>query len=309
MRILSILLPLFLISGAVSNAAAGDIAKRVKARGFVRCGSVERPGLAKADGHGGWTGLEVDFCRAVAAAVLGAPERIEYHGYDTSKDFDAVRNQQDDVYFLTGSEINRQKLAGKVLPGPTVFVESNAVMAPANSASKHLDDLAGNSICFKIGSPAERDLNAHFDMIHKGWLRRGFTEDGEMCDAYNVQSCHAIAGEITTLAAVRLDPGVNHLSSRILPGGSGGLPCDSRHGNRRRQVGVNRRVDGAHAGQCGEAGNEVVCGGRGGNAGLGAGTGARQRLAKPRFICRRQLRRHLRAQSRQGFRAQAGSRP
>ena len=38
-----------------------------------------------------------------------------------------------------------------------------------------------------------------------------------MNDAYNVQSCHAIAGEITTLAATRLDPGVNHLSSRILP--------------------------------------------------------------------------------------------
>ena len=38
-----------------------------------------------------------------------------------------------------------------------------------------------------------------------------------MNDAYNVQSCQAVAGEITTLASTRLDPGVNHLSSRILP--------------------------------------------------------------------------------------------
>jgi general L-amino acid transport system substrate-binding protein len=217
MRILSTLLPLLLVCCAISDATAGSTAERVKARGFVRCGSVERPGLATPDGHGGWSGLEVDVCRAVSAAVLGAPERIEYHAYEAPKDFDAVRNQQDDVYFLTGSEIARQKLAGKVLPGPTVFVESHAVMVPANSAAQHVDDLAGKSICFKIGSPVERTLNAYFDTIHKNWFRRGFTEDGEMNDAYNVQNCHAVAGEITTLAAVRLDPGVNHLSSRILP--------------------------------------------------------------------------------------------
>ncbi len=217
MRILSILLPLVLVCCSISDATAGSVTDRVKARGFVRCGSIERPGLASADGQGGWTGLEVDFCRAVAAAVLGDPKRIEYRVYDTPKDFDAVRKQKDDIHFLTGSEIEKQKLAGKVLPGPTVFVESHAVMVAANSAVQHVDDLAGNSICFKIGSPVERTLNAYFDTIHKNWFRRGFTEDGEMNDAYNVQNCHAVAGEITTLASTRLDQGVNHLSSRILP--------------------------------------------------------------------------------------------
>ena len=140
MRILSFLLTMLLVCCSISDATAGSVAERVKARGLVRCGSVERPGLAGPDGKGGWTGLEVDVCRAVAAAVLGSPERIEYHKYDAPKDFDAVRNQQDDIYFLTGSEIAKQKLAGKVLPGPTVFVESQAVMAPVNSAEQHLDD-------------------------------------------------------------------------------------------------------------------------------------------------------------------------
>ncbi len=217
MRILSMLLPLLFVCCSISEATAGGVTERVKARGFVRCGSVARPGMASADVHGRWTGLEVDVCRAAAAAVLGSPERIEYHAYGTPKDFDAVRNQQDDIYFLTGSEIDEQKLAGKVLPGPAVFFESHAVMAPAGSAEQHVDDLSGNSICFPTGSPVERTLNAYFDRTHKNWFRRGFTEDGEMIDAYNAQSCHALAGEITTLASVRLDPGVNRLSSRILP--------------------------------------------------------------------------------------------
>ncbi len=217
MRLLSVWLILLGIYCSSSVAQAASVVERVKARGVVRCGSVERPGLARADGHGHWTGLNLDVCRAIAAAVLGSPERIEYHKYETPKDFDAVRNQQDDVYFLTGSEIAQHKLAGLVVPGPTVFVESHAVMVASTSAAHHVSDLAGNSICFMTGSSVERSLEAYFDALHQNWFRRAFTEDEEMVDTYNVQNCHAIAGEITTLATIRLNSGVNRLSSRILP--------------------------------------------------------------------------------------------
>ncbi|MEH1850254.1 MAG: hypothetical protein V7L11_00900 [Nostoc sp.] len=217
MRFLLIFLTLFGVCCSISDAQAGSVIKRVKERNVVRCGSVERTGLATQAEAGGWSGLNVDICRAIAAAVLGSPDRIEYHEYDTQKDFDAVRNQQDDVFFLTGSEIEEQKLAGKLLPGPTIFVESNAVMVASTSAAQHVSDLAGESICFMIGSPVERSLTAYFGALHKNWFRRPFSEDGEMIDTYNVQNCHAIVGEITTLANIRLDPGVNQLSSRILP--------------------------------------------------------------------------------------------
>ncbi len=217
MRVLSFLLILIGVGGSISDAQAGPVIDRVKARGVVRCGSVERPGLASDAGNGHWTGLHVDVCRAIAAAVLGSPQRIEYHEYETPKDFDAVRKQQDDVYFLTASEISEQNLTGKVVPGPTVFVESDAVMVASASAAHHVSDLAGDSICYLIASSAERSLEAYFDELHKSWLHRAFSEDGEMIDAYNVQNCHAIAGEITTLATIPLDPGVNRLSSRLLP--------------------------------------------------------------------------------------------
>jgi len=217
MRFLLVLLTLLGVCCSIPVARAGSVVERVKARGVVRCGSVERPGLVRAAGHGRWTGLNVDVCRAIAAAVLGSPDRIEYHEYETPKDFDAVRNQQDDVYFLTGSEIDEQKLAGLVVPGPTVFVESHAVMVASTSAAHHVGNLAGDSICFISGSSVERSLEAYFDALHQTWFRRAFSEDEEMIDTYNVQNCHAIAGEITTLAMIRLDPGMNRLSSRILP--------------------------------------------------------------------------------------------
>ncbi len=217
MRSLSVVLVILIVCCSISVAMAGPVIERVRERSVVRCGSVERPGLASMDDHGRWTGLNVDVCRGIAAAVLGSADRIEYHKYETPKQFDAVRNQEDDVYFLTGSEIDEQKLAGKVVPGPTVFVESHVVMVPSNSAAHNVGDLAGNTICFMIGSLTERSINAYFDALHKNWLRMPYSEGGEMNDAYNVQRCHAIAGEMTTLAAARLNPGVKRLSSRFLP--------------------------------------------------------------------------------------------
>jgi general L-amino acid transport system substrate-binding protein len=217
MRFLSVLLVLLSVCCSISVAKAGSVVDRVKARGIVRCGSVERPGLASVAGKEVWAGLNVDVCHAIAAAVLGSPDRIEYHVYETPNQFDAVRNQEDDVYFLTGSEIDEQKLAGKVVPGPAVFVESHTVMVPSNSAAHNVGDLAGNTICFMIGSLTERSINAYFDALHKNLLRMPYSEDVEMNDAYNVQRCNAIAGETTTLAVTRLDSGVNRLASRFLP--------------------------------------------------------------------------------------------
>lgn len=215
-RALSALL-VVLIVWLPSSAGAGSILERVKARGTVRCGSARRPGLADTDGRGRLAGLNVDVCRAVAAAVLGSPDRIEYHEYKTPKQFDAVRNQQDDVFFLTGSEINDQHLAGKIVPGPAVFMESHNVMVPSASVVSHVGDLAGEKICFLTGSTTERSLSAYFDTLHKSWLHVPFSEEGEMNDAYSAQRCGAVAGELTSLAATRGEPGVRGPASRILP--------------------------------------------------------------------------------------------
>jgi len=202
---------------AAAGAQPSPVLERVQARGTVRCGSVERPGLAGRDGNGRWSGLEVDVCRAVAAALLGAPDKIVYSTYETPKQFGAVRENQDDLFFLTGSEIHEQNLEGRVLPGPAVFVESHAVMVPAGSAVQHLADLAGVSVCYMIGSSTERSLSNALEKSPKPWLRRPFSEEGEMRDTYNAQNCHAVAGELTDLASYRLEGGVNRLESRILP--------------------------------------------------------------------------------------------
>jgi general L-amino acid transport system substrate-binding protein len=217
MRYLTLILTLITALCLASRTEAGFAIDRIKARGYVRCGAAVRPGLAFTVADGRWLGIEADVCRAVATALLGSPEKMAFFQYDTPKQYEAVAKGSDDLCFLTATEIVNNGLVGKVLPGPTVFVESDAVMVADKSPVRHVADLAGDSICFMIASSAERSLEAYFDGIHKSFDRRAFSEDGEMNDAYRVQHCHAVAGEITTLAATRLIHGVGGMNSRILP--------------------------------------------------------------------------------------------
>ncbi len=205
---------LFLAIGWGHTAAAGPILDRVKAEGVVHCGSAERPGLATVAGDQ-WRGLNVDVCRAVAAAVLGSPDRIEFHEYETPKQYDGVRLGTDDLFFLTAGEINEQELAGKVLPGPTVFVETHNVMVPRDSKIRHLKDLAGQTICFMLRTSAEHSLRGYLG--NRPWIAMGYSEDGEMMDAYNVHRCGAVAYEITTLLPLLGQKGALGFANRILP--------------------------------------------------------------------------------------------
>jgi general L-amino acid transport system substrate-binding protein len=208
---------LWLVGGVSESVMAGAVLDRVKARGSVRCGGFARPGLAAAD-RNIWRGLEVDVCRAVAAAVLGSADRISFHGYEGAAAAELLVKDGDDISFLTGTEIQDHRLSGRIVPGPAIFIESHALMIPAAAPERHVTDLSGDAgICFMSGSPLERSLPAFFDARARRWRPVPFSEDGEMLDAYNVQRCHAVAGEVTTLAAQRQERGVNNLASRILP--------------------------------------------------------------------------------------------
>jgi len=202
---------------SLAPAHAGAVLDRIKAQGVVRCGGEPRPGLVSVRPDGRAMGLYLDVCRALTAAVLGSTGRLEFRQYDSSKAYDAVRNGGDDVYFLSGAEILEEDLAGKVLPGPPVFYETTAVMVADHSPVHRLADLAGKPICFSLGSNAERHLEAWFAAHQLDFNHLGYQEDVELYDTYNVQVCRGLTAEMTTLAEVRLDGGVNNLRSRILP--------------------------------------------------------------------------------------------
>ncbi len=185
---------------------------RVRQDGVVRCGGTIRPGLAFPAPDGSWHGLEVDLCRAAALAVLGAPGRIEFHA-------DAAGSQRggDDIAFVTASEMLADGLLPALLPGPPVVFLTAGVLVPDGAPARHLADLAGTSVCAEPGTGPERSLLAwqaahgmamHFFM---------FQEADEMLDALYAGRCGAVAHEMPSLAALRLQAAQDGHPARLLP--------------------------------------------------------------------------------------------
>jgi general L-amino acid transport system substrate-binding protein len=200
----------------VPLARAGPVADRIRADGVIRCGGVRRPGLVgqSPDGRAA-SGLYLDLCRAIGAALLPAAGRIEFHAYDSDRAFDRVRESADDLAFLDGSEILDERLAGRIVPGPPVVFVSTGVMVPESSPIESFGDLAGKWVCFYQGSNAHRNLEAAMAARRLDFVRKGFTEFGELYDAYDAGICDAAVGETGDLAVVRLS--AKTPQSRILP--------------------------------------------------------------------------------------------
>lgn len=193
-------------------AWSAGVAEQIRAEGVLRCGAVERPGVAEVL-WGGPAGVVVDLCRAVAVAVLGPKARVSFSLYHSPRGYDGSR---EGLGFLTGSEIAEQGVGGAVLPGPGVFINAIGVMAPEASGMRALAGLAGQTVCVMIGSWAQRALESAAARLHLTISRLGFEEDVEMLDVYNAGRCAAAVGEAGYLAGMRLNPGVRGVKSALL---------------------------------------------------------------------------------------------
>ena len=206
---------------AACPAQAGGAIERIRAEGVLRCGAVERLGIADAPPEGpsagSVVGIAVDVCRALAVAVLGPGGRVAFSLYDAPHSFDPLRDGADEVGFLTGGEIAGQNLGAGLVPGPTIAISPVAVLVPDASAVHRLADLSGQTVCVMIGSAPQRALETAVGALHLSIARLAFEEDVEMLDAYNAGRCGAVVGEAGYLAGMRQTSGVRRVASRLLP--------------------------------------------------------------------------------------------
>lgn len=155
----------------------------------VRCGAVERPGIAQRGLDGVWRGSAVYICAAAAREAFGPTARTEFHGYKT--DFADARN--DRIAFLTDLELSQPALTGSMRAGPVVGHELQVLLVPRSSSIRHREDLAARLVCFMIGSAAEDALDSWASRERVAIERLGFQEPDEMHDAYASAKCAAMA--------------------------------------------------------------------------------------------------------------------
>lgn len=131
----------------------------VKQRGKLICGVDGKiPGFSFVNESGEYSGLDVDICKAVAAAVLGDPNAVEYRNLDSTERFEALKAGEVDMLSRnTTWTISRDSSVGLEF-APTTFYDGQGMMVRQDSGITKLEDLQGKAVCVEAGTTTELNL-------------------------------------------------------------------------------------------------------------------------------------------------------
>ena len=193
--------------GVMASAASAATLDDVKAKGFIQCGvNTALAGFSAPDDKGEWTGLDVDFCRAVAAAVFGDGTKVKFTPLSAKDRFTALQSGEIDILSRnTTWTINRDTALGLNFAGVTYFDGQgfmiNAKKLPGvNSALQ----LSGASVCVQSGTTTELNLADYFKANNLEYNPVVFEKVEEANAAYDSGRCDAYTTDQSGLYAIRL---------------------------------------------------------------------------------------------------------
>jgi len=191
------------LAGFPCLAEAGTTLGKIHKSKQLRCGVSEGlEGFSSRDSDGRWRGLDADFCRAAAAAVLGDPEKVEFVPLATSAQFPALKTGTIDLLSCnTTYTFSREVDLGLHFAG-ILYYDQQAVMVPRRSKVRRVSDLSGATICVVKGTAAELNLTNYFNRRSLRYTPLAFDSEGEAKAAFLEGRCQAIsagASKLTTL--------------------------------------------------------------------------------------------------------------
>jgi general L-amino acid transport system substrate-binding protein len=187
--------------GLVAPASAGTL-EDVKGRGIVRCGvAPSSPGFATKDAQGVYRGFDIDFCRAIAAAVLGDNTKIELQPLGLREAFATLATGGVDVltHRFTWT-YNRDNGTG-IETVLTNFFDGQGFVVRKSANIKSVKELNGATICVAQGSTSELNLADYFRAQKMEYKLATFADLDEARNAYDAGRCDAWTNDRGNLAA------------------------------------------------------------------------------------------------------------
>lgn len=137
--------------------------QRVRSRGYLICGvNSGLQGFGSVDEAGNFSGFDVDICRAVAAAIFGDAEQVDYVSVTAAAREEMLRSGTIDLLSRnTTWTLERDRRWG-VTYGPITFYDGQGFIVKADSGISQLDDLNGRMVCIVAGTTTEQNLAATF---------------------------------------------------------------------------------------------------------------------------------------------------
>src|SRR5580765_6759394 len=192
---------------SIAGAAAGTL-DTVKQRGTLVCGvSAGFAGFSAPDSQGNYKGLDVDYCRALAAGVLGDPNKVRYLALTAQNRFTALQSGEIDVLYRNSTQTFLRGTTLGLRQGPVNFYDGQGFVVKKDSGVKELKDLKGATVCVAQGTTHEVTLGDYGRANGIDWKPLVFdridtmyqTFFGGRCDAMT-QDASALAGAVATAA-------------------------------------------------------------------------------------------------------------
>jgi len=212
--------------GAVAAAAvlaavpahAGKTLDTIKQRGQLICGvHVGLAGFSQADSSGNWTGLDVDVCRAIAAAVVGDGNKIKWVPLTAQQRFTALQSGEIDILSRnTTWTLSRDASLGLQFTN-TTYYDGQGFMVPVKSNVKSAKQLKGATICVQSGTTTEKNLTDYSRANGLNIKPVVFEQEEAAVGAYFSGRCIAYTTDASGLASVRNKQAKDPKEHIILP--------------------------------------------------------------------------------------------
>ena len=187
------------------SASAQQTLANVKQKGYLQCGS--NPGLAGfgvPDAQGNWTGFDVDYCRAVAAAIFGDATKVRFIPLSAKDRFTALQSGEIDVLSRNSTwTMSRDAALGISFTGSTYY-DGQGFMVRKKLGVTSAKELNGASVCTQQGTTTELNLADFFRSNNMKYEVVAFQTADETFKAYDTGRCDAFTTDSSGLYAERL---------------------------------------------------------------------------------------------------------
>ncbi len=190
---------------AAPAAASANRLQIVKDRGKLLCGvNGQLPGFSYLESDGSYAGFDVDFCKAVAAAVFGDATAVEFRSTTTQERFTLVATGEIDILFRNSTwTLTRDSAEVGMEFLPTNFYDGQGMMVRAESGITSLEDMEGATVCVQSGTTTELNLTDNFRARGIEFGAVVFEDNDKTVGAYDEGRCDGFTSDKSQLVASR----------------------------------------------------------------------------------------------------------
>jgi general L-amino acid transport system substrate-binding protein len=180
--------------------------KRTIRRGEVLCGvNTGLPGFSIPDDKGNWTGFDVDFCRAVAAAIFDDPKKAKFIPLDSNERFKELQSRKVDILSRnTTWSMSREENYDLYFPA-VAYYDGQGFMLPRSRNIDSALDLGDSKVCVQEGTTTQLNLSDYFRANNMKYSEVKSPKLDDVMKAYQAGNCDVLTADVSQLYALRLN--------------------------------------------------------------------------------------------------------